>query len=155
MYINLDLNELMKVSTTVIILTKISICSSPMPFPLNRLFLDALADTDFLATLSLMDVSSTLNKFISQDVLTLSNLCRFLQENQYVLHHGTSHRSLISDSEVRLLHRAFETLQTRHGNSLYHQCLQFLGPLISRTPFKQFQKSPGLLSNFSLSYFTG
>jgi len=39
--------------------------------------------------------------------------------------------------------------------SLYHQCLPFLGPLISRTPFKEFQKSPPLPSDFRLSYFIG
>jgi len=87
----------------------------------------------------------TLNSFISETDETCSTFCRFLQEKQYVLHHDTTSPSLFSDSEIKVLLRICAKLQSRHGDSFYQECLPFLGPLISRTPFKELQHSPPLV----------
>ena len=120
-----------------------------MPFPLNHVVVNALAEVDLLAALVLAYTSSSLHHFIFEQVLTISMLFRFLREHQYVLFHDT-YAHLFTDQEVACLHRAFEELQKRHGESLYGQFVGVLGPLLGRTPLKLFQKSPGVVLDISI-----
>jgi hypothetical protein len=120
-----------------------------MPFPANRLVLESLIDIDFLACLALTDTCATLYHIILEQVVTLSNLCRFLRENQYALYHDQNHQHFL-DKEIVLLHRAFEVVQTKHGEALYDKTEGILGPLISRTPFKLFKSSPALPDDFEI-----
>jgi hypothetical protein len=123
-----------------------------MPFPLNRVVLSVLADNDLFALLSLMDVSNSLHLFILDQVLTSSLLCRFMRENQYVLHHDVKRGELIPVQHVAWLSRAFEALRKRHGNHFYDDTYDFLGPLLSRVPFEAFKTIPRLSEDFSLQY---
>ena len=111
-----------------------------MPFPLNHVILSLLADNDFLALLTLMDVSNKLRLFILDQVLTSSLFSRFLRENQYVLHHDSTFGEIIPAKYVALLSQAFETLRKRNGEHFYDDTYDFLGPLLSHLPFKAFQK---------------
>jgi hypothetical protein len=120
-----------------------------MPFPTNRVVLESLIDIDFLACLALTDTCATLYDIILEQVVTLPKLCRFLRENQYALHHDHYHQHF-SDKEVALLHRAFEVVQTKHGETLYDKTNGILGPLISRTPFELFKNSPALPDDFTM-----
>lgn len=115
-----------------------------MPFPLNRVVLSAVADVDLLAVLMLANTSRSLHRFIFEQVLTTSNLYRFLREHQYALFHDTYHHQF-SNQEIACLHQAFEELRKRHGQSLYAEFLGLLGPLLGRTPLKVYQKSPNTI----------
>jgi len=120
-----------------------------MPFPLNRVVLNALAEVDFLGTLMLASVSSSLRSFIFEQVVTISILRRFLCEHQYALFHDT-YDHLFSNQEVACLHQAFEELRKRHGESLYGKFVNILAPLLGRTPLKVFQNSPGVTLNIRI-----
>ena len=74
-----------------------------MSFPLNLVVLSVLADNDFFAVLTLLEVSSSLREFILDQVLTTANFCRFLRENQYILHHDAQFGKLIPLKHVALL----------------------------------------------------
>jgi len=113
-----------------------------MPFPLNLVVLNALAEVDLLGTLMLTCTSASLRRFIFEQVVSISILFRFLREHQYILFHDTYDR-LFSNQEVACLHRAFEELQRRHDESLYTKFIGVLAPLLGRTPLKVFQKLPG------------
>jgi len=114
-----------------------------MPFPLNLVVLNALAEVDFIGALMLACTSASLRRLVLEQVVTILILFRFLREHQYVFFHDTYHR-LFSNQEVACLHRAFEELQKRHGKSLYSKFVGVLAPLLGRTPLKVFQKSPGV-----------
>ena len=120
-----------------------------MPFPLNRVVMNALAEVDLLGTLMLAGTSGSLHRFIFGQVVTTSILFRFLREHQYVLFHDT-YDHLFSNQEVACLHRASEELQKRHGESLYDVFVGVLAPLLGRTPLKVFQKSPGVTLEISI-----
>src|SRR5208282_2746052 len=111
--------------------------------------LSALADVDFLATLLLAGTSKTLRDLILDQIVTMATFSRFLREHQYVLHHDKFGR-LFSSEEIVWLHQAFETLQNRHGPSLYEETFSVIGPLLCRIPFKIFKASPGLPPDFSI-----
>lgn len=119
-----------------------------MPFPLNHVILSVLADNDLLVLLALVDVSKSLHHFILDHVLTSSLFCRFLRENQYVLHHDAKFGEVIPTKHVAWLSRAFETLRKRNGKHFYDETYDFLGPLLSRLPFEAFRNIPHLPENF-------
>src|SRR5215471_2190375 len=124
-----------------------------MHFLLDSDFLSILADNDFTAILPLLEVSSTLRKFILSHILTISNFCRFLRENQYVLHHDTTFRKVVPPQQVSWLSLCFETLRKRHGNRFYEKTFDILGPLLSHLPFRAFKKRSSLPENFSIPDF--
>ena len=131
-----------------------TLCSLPvsanMPIPLNRVILDTIAEVDFLACLSLTNTSNTLRSFILDNVITPTSLCRFLQANQYLLHHDI-YRRFISPHEGACLRRAVETLRHRsHRNedSFYTKILPTLGPLLAITPQSYFERTPPLDPGF-------
>ena len=121
----------------------------PMPLPLNSVFLTALADVDLITVLALTEASSSLYHFILEEALSISALCRFLRKNQYVFQHDQAYFRLFSNQEIILLHRAFEALRRRHGEYLYQQTVNCLGPLLGRTPFAVFER-PGLPADFAV-----
>ena len=114
-----------------------------MPFPLNRVIMNALAEVDLLEVLKLASTSSSLHRFIFEQVVTISSLYRFLREHQYALFHDT-YDHLFSNQEVACMHEAFEELRRRHGESLYGKFVNVLAPLLGRTPLQVFQKSPAV-----------
>ena len=124
-----------------------------MPFPLNLVVLSVLADIDFFAVLTLIEVSSSLRKFILGQVLTTANFCRFLRENQYLLHHDALLEKLIRLKHVALLSLSFETLRKRHGQHFYEETFDILGPLLSRLPFVAFRNNPPFPDNFCIPDF--
>ena len=121
----------------------------PMPLPLNRVFLTALADVDLVTVLVLTETSSSFYHVILDEVLTISTLCRFLRKNQYVLQYHQMYFRLFSNQEILLLHRAFEALRRRHGEWLYQQTVDCLGPFLGRTPFAVFER-PALPAEFTV-----
>jgi hypothetical protein len=122
-----------------------------MPVPLNTVFLTALLDIDFLATLALADASSYLHYLIFDQVVTVTHLCRFLREQQYVLFHDDYVR-LFSDREVVRIVRAVEKVRLRHGSVLYEQVVGLIGPLISRISWAQFENPMSLPSDFRIRH---
>jgi len=79
------------------------VISHTMPFPLNLVVLNALAEVDFLGALMLACMSVSLRRFIFEQVVTISILSHFLREHQYVLFHDT-YNHLFSNQEVACLH---------------------------------------------------
>jgi len=104
-----------------------------MPFPLNRVVLTELGKADFLALLAMTETSASLSHFIYERVLTVSSLCTFLRENQYVLHNDV-YGILINSQEKARLIRAFEVLRRRHGQTFYESSFHIMGPLLGRIP---------------------
>jgi hypothetical protein len=112
-----------------------------MPFPLNYVFLRALAQWDLLSTLALANTSKTLHDFIYETVLGTFGLISFLRRNQYALHHDSgSDVRLFTKAEIGLLLYAFKILQMSQGELLYQMTLPFIGPLISCLPWNSFMK---------------
>ena len=99
---------------------------------LNKIVLDTIGEFDFLALLALTRTSKTFCHFIRDYVVGLSNLCRFLQQNQYAFHHD-GEGVLFSGTEISLLHWAFKAVKDIHGDALYDNAVGFLGPFISAT----------------------
>lgn len=100
-----------------------------MPLPLNRVVLNRLAEVDLFAVLAPADASSMLCKFIHDQVLTISLLRRFLQENQYVFHHNRDYFGLIPSHQVVYLVRALETLRQKdleNAECIYEESLHCL-----------------------------
>jgi hypothetical protein len=119
-----------------------------MTFPLNRVVLSYLAETDIFAVLALADTSSTLHRFIHDQVLTTSLLCRFLKENQYVLHHDTEYSQLLPGQHVIWLYRLFEKLRQRDAETskrLYEDSFGILYPLFGLITFEAFKSTLSLL----------
>src|ERR1700721_4718895 len=119
-----------------------------MFIPLNRTVLDTLGDIDLLALIKLAKTCRTLSQFISEQVLTLSHLKLYLKENQYAFLHD-SYRStdpegpplkVFHANEISFIVSAYEMLRCRDPDSfLFDSLVQYLGPLIWRTPLHEFQ----------------
>jgi hypothetical protein len=83
--------------------------------------------------------------------VNVSNFRHFLCAHQYALYHDFD-RQLFSNEEIALIHCAFESLQKRHDDSFYDEIFPFLGPLLSRSLFKMFEKTPPLPADFSVTF---
>ena len=113
-----------------------------MVFALNRVVLSSIAEINLFAVLALADTSATFRKFIHDQVITTSILCRFLREHQYLLHHDADYFHLVPRQHVVWLCRSFETLRQRDSETA--KCLDddtfgILYPLLSLIPFKVFK----------------
>jgi len=111
-----------------------------MSFPLNRVFLEALRDVDFMAVIELAQASATLDYFIFDQVLTTETLCRFLRENQYTLVHD-EHNRLFTSREVTLIRRVYDKFRILGGDAFYEESLGVLDLVLARTPLERFEQS--------------
>ena len=103
-------------------------------FPTNVVVFQKLAELDFLATLSLTDVSSSLRQFILDEIVSVALLVRFLRENQCSFLNDIHHRNF-SNNDFTLLVRAFTALRRRmNDDDLYQNVKDYLAPLIWCSP---------------------
>ena len=115
-----------------------------MPFPRNRVVLSCLAEIGLFAVLALADTSSTLRQFVHEQVHTASLLRRFLQENQYFLHHDAKYFRLLPRNHVVWLCRAFEKLRQRDAETEKRpgeDTFDLLYPLLGLIPFESFKNT--------------
>jgi hypothetical protein len=110
--------------------------SNSMSFPTNAVFLNRLAEIDFLSVTALAETCLEFRRLIFDEIITLEVFIKFVRRNQYAFLHNI-YRTAFSKSEMRWIYSAFAALQQRHGSVMFECAPDVVIALTTNVPSTQ------------------